>query len=182
MPAPKSYKQPLRQIYGDTRLKKATGLFSEYAVMDFLSEFSRVERTERIDEWHAVDMYFTPFEEKYDFQIGRTYHCQCKGSLAYHIENSWGVSFNKSGLGIQRFLNSELPVIVSNTQSIPSWRSPYDGKILLINAKLLKQSYDPSSEEDLKIPRDPKYFKVLADLTQAQQDTLRIISASEYTY
>ena len=177
----KNYKQQLINCYGSSALNNCTGLASELIALDFITSFARVERTSRIDQFHEVDMYFSPFEDKYGYQSGKTYHCQCKGSLIYHTLNHWSIPFNQTGLGIERFLNSDFPILVTNTHVIRGWSSPFDGKILKVNTGLLKEGYDKSDKSSLVIPNDPKYLEVLTDLTEAQKIMLRILSSSKYT-
>lgn len=177
----KNYKPQLIDRYGSDALNSCTGLVSELLALDFITSFAKVERTSRDSQFHEVDMYFSPFKDKFGYESGKTYHCQCKGSLIYHKKNYWSLPFNQTGLGIDRFLNSDFPILITNTHIIPGWSSPFDGKILKVNTKLLKESYDKSNKSSLIIPNDPKYFEVLTDLTDTQKIVLRVLSSSNYT-
>jgi len=162
----------------------------ELLLMDKLSLSGRVTRTGNYDPYDPVDILHEPFVQLSEpffteaSQIPKSIKCQCKTCVPYHKENCWTVPFNKTWLGIERFLKADKSYIVIVEQSINSWENEFDGWIIKILTNQLSDKFvtEVNGSKCLKIPRTRSYAIKRWKLTEQENAMLRILSSSEYTY
>ena len=174
-----NYKKQLFENYQEGKLNEMNGKMGELILADYLSTLGWVRRTERQDKFSAVDMFFKSFE-----QPDKELRCQCKTALRFNKIDSWSVPFNKTGLGIDRFLSADLSYIISTPHTIPNWKKDLDGHILLVNTKKLgpEMIEEIGGSKSLRIPRSLEFLTPVMELNESDKNMLKILSSSEYTY